>query len=151
MRTWLGLVVVVVGVVLLVVGWYDVSGEADVGRQLPYLVSASIPGGALVVAGAVLIAAERWREAAARTDQKVDALYALFTEPVDTAVPPATPPDDESDRDGHVVALDGTSRYHRPACPLVSGKAAHDVAAADVAAAHLQPCEVCDPPPPAGI
>jgi hypothetical protein len=149
MRTWLGLVVVVVGVVLLVVGWYDVSGEADVGRQLPYLVSASIPGGALVVAGAVLIAAERWREAAARTDQKVDALYALFTEPTDAAVPPA--PTADVDSDGRVVALDGTTRYHRPACPLVSGKAAHDVVAADVAAAHLEPCEVCDPPPPAGF
>jgi hypothetical protein len=145
MRTWLGVVVAVVGVVLLIVGWYKVSGESDVGRQMPYVVSACIPGGALLVAGAVLIAAERWRDAAMRTDQRVDALYALFTEPAETPPPPAA----EAALDGHLVAVDGTTRYHRAACPLVAGKPVHDVAAADVTTGRLEPCPVCDPPAPA--
>ncbi|NUP48304.1 MAG: hypothetical protein HOW97_13500 [Catenulispora sp.] len=40
-----------VGVLLLVVGWYLISGEAVAGKQLPYLASASIPGAVLVVCG----------------------------------------------------------------------------------------------------
>jgi hypothetical protein len=145
MRTWLGVVVAVVGVVLLVVGWYKVSGEADVARQMPYVVSACIPGGALLVAGAVLIAAERWRDAATRTDQRVDALYALFTEPANANEPPAEATVDPT-VDGRLVALDGATRYHRAACPLVSGKPVHDVDPADVARGHLEPCPVCEPP-----
>jgi hypothetical protein len=147
MRTWLGVVVAVVGVVLLVVGWYKVSGEADVARQLPYVVSACIPGGALLVAGAVLVAAERWRDSALRTDQRVEALYALFTEPAAGAAAPIEPAADAG-LDGRLVAVDGTTRYHRAACPLVTGKPVHDVAAADVVGAHLEPCPVCEPPVP---
>jgi hypothetical protein len=149
LRAWLGVVVAAVGVVLVIVGWYKVSGEADVGRQMPYVVSACLPGAALLVAGAVLIAAERWRDAATRTDERVDALYALFTEPAEPAdAVPAPPPTDPA-VDGHLVTVDGTTRYHRAACPLVAGKAVHDVAATEVNDRHLEPCPVCDPPAPA--
>jgi hypothetical protein len=147
MRTWLGLVVAVVGAVLLVVGWYAVSGETDIGRQMPYVVSACIPGAALLIAGAVLLAAERWRDAAARTDEKVDALYALFTEPRADLTPPAAPSADTG-LDGQLVALDGTTRYHRSGCPLVAGKPGHAVATGDVASGQLEPCPVCEPPAP---
>ena len=157
LRTWLGIAVAVAGAVLLVVGWYDVSGESDVGRQLPYIASATIPGGALVVAGAVLVAAERWRDSAERGEQKVDALYTLFTQPAADTAPPSsdaaagvasdvavTRPNDGAD--GRVVALDDGTRYHRPGCSLVAGKPARDVTAAEIPARHLEPCPVCDPP-----
>jgi hypothetical protein len=147
MRTWLGVVVAVVGAVLLVVGWYAVSGESDVARQMPYIASACIPGAALVVSGAVLVAAERWRDAAGRTDQKIDALYALFTEPAGT-VEAAAPVDAAADG---LVALDGTPRYHRAACPLVTGKPVHSITAADVTDEHLEPCPVCEPPAPVPV
>ncbi|HEV2635283.1 MAG TPA: hypothetical protein VGX23_09060 [Actinocrinis sp.] len=49
------------GVVLLVLGWYGVSGQATVAQQVPYLASASIPGAALVIGGLVLAGAERVR------------------------------------------------------------------------------------------
>jgi hypothetical protein len=146
LRAWLGVVVAAVGVVLLIVGWYKVSGEADVGRQMPYVVSACLPGAALLVAGAVLIAAERWRDAVLRTDQRVDALYALFTEPAEPA--PPTAPSADPTVDGHLVTVDGTTRYHRAACPLVAGKPVHNVAATEVNDRHLEPCPVCDPPAP---
>jgi hypothetical protein len=155
MRTWLGVIVAVVGLVLLVVGWYDVSGEADVGRQMPYLVSASLPGAALLVCGAVLIAAERWRDAAARSDQKIEALYALFTEPAERADAAGQPDNEgtdprvEPDLDGHLVTVDGSTRYHRPACPLLTGKATHDVDRDELTAKALEPCPVCEPPVPA--
>ena len=77
------------GVILLVLGWYGVSGQSVVAEQVPYLASASIPGAALVIGGLVLAAAERARgrvgtgagaldEATAR---RIAELHALLVEP----------------------------------------------------------------------
>jgi hypothetical protein len=73
---YLGVVAALVGFVLLVIGWSDVAGTLEVGRQLPYLMSAGLPGIALVMAGLVLVnlsvrrqdAAERGRQMAALTE-----------------------------------------------------------------------------------
>ncbi|MFD0428660.1 hypothetical protein ACFQ60_14135 [Streptomyces zhihengii] len=54
---WGGIAAAVCGAVLCVLGWYGVSGERTAARQLPYLASATVPGAALLVAGAVLLAA----------------------------------------------------------------------------------------------
>ncbi|MGW3407516.1 hypothetical protein ACWDPI_39775, partial [Streptomyces zhihengii] len=54
---WGGIAAAVCGAVLCVLGWYGVSGEPTAARQLPYLASATVPGAALLVAGAVLLAA----------------------------------------------------------------------------------------------
>ena len=43
-----------VGVLLCVLGWYQISGQPTVAQQLPYLASATIPGAALLVVGLVL-------------------------------------------------------------------------------------------------
>ncbi|MEU4738468.1 hypothetical protein AB0G31_26180, partial [Streptomyces fradiae] len=50
---WGGLTALAVGAVLCVLGWYGASGEHVAERQLPYLASGTVPGAALVVAGAV--------------------------------------------------------------------------------------------------
>ena len=42
------------GVLLCVLGWYQISGQPTVPQQLPYLASATIPGAALLVVGLVL-------------------------------------------------------------------------------------------------
>jgi hypothetical protein len=92
LRAWLGLTLAGVGAVLLWYGWYRVAGEALVAAQLPYLVSASLPGAALVVAGIVLVGSELSRRSAQGTDEMIAALYRLFTEE-DTPPPePSDPP-----------------------------------------------------------
>lgn len=72
------------GVVLLVLGWYGVSGQSAVAQQLPYLASATIPGAALVIGGLVLAAAERARGRAAvdeATARRIAELHGLLVEP----------------------------------------------------------------------
>lgn len=60
-----GVVVVAVGFGLIAVGWAKVAGLTDVGRQLPYLVSAGLSGVALVMVGLLIInLAARRRDAA---------------------------------------------------------------------------------------
>ncbi|HEY3871670.1 MAG TPA: hypothetical protein VGM10_25135 [Actinocrinis sp.] len=74
------------GVVLLVLGWYGVSGQSVVAQQLPYLASASIPGAALVIGGLVLAGAERVRRRAAAVDEatarRIAELHRLLVEPI---------------------------------------------------------------------
>jgi hypothetical protein len=73
------------GVILLVLGWYGVSGQASVAQQLPYLASASIPGAALVIGGLALAGAERAGRRAAAADEatarRIAELHGLLVEP----------------------------------------------------------------------
>ncbi|MEU8132569.1 hypothetical protein [Streptodolium elevatio] len=83
-RAYGGWIVVLVGAVLCAVGWYGVSGEKHEARQLPYIASATVPGAALIVAGAVLVAA-RLRGGGGSDDalrRQVAELHALILEPV---------------------------------------------------------------------
>ena len=132
---------VVIGTLLLVAGWYGVSGEALVAKQLPYLASATIPGAALLVTGGVALAL-RWM---GRPDggDGLGPLLELLTEPV-TEEPTGPGPDD-----GGLVTIPGGTTYHRAGCPLASGRA--DAEPVDLAVAarwELRPCPVCDPERP---
>lgn len=83
-RVYGGWIVVLIGAVLCAVGWYGVSGEKHEARQLPYIASATVPGAALIVAGAVLVAA-RLRGGGQSDDalrRQVAELHALILEPV---------------------------------------------------------------------
>lgn len=78
-RLALGGAVMFVGALLLVVGWYLISGEAIAAKQLPYLASASIPGAVLVVCGFVFaVAGTTDPDTVRRTAE----LHALLTEAV---------------------------------------------------------------------
>lgn len=79
-RVALGGAVGSVGVLLLVLGWYLISGEAVAGKQLPYLASASIPGAVLVVCGFSFAVSGSSDPDTAR---RVAELHALLTEAVD--------------------------------------------------------------------
>ncbi|MFI6979782.1 hypothetical protein ACIBSV_14475 [Embleya sp. NPDC050154] len=150
-RTHGGWLVGLCGALLCALGWYGVSGERYEARQLPYLASATIPGAALIVAGAVLVVGTRRGTAGESGD--VDAelrlmvgqLYSLLVEPVpaDTAA--------EAPVEGRWVAVPGGARYHRPGCSLVRGK--DGVRRVDETTARdkdLRPCRLCDPGPGSG-
>jgi hypothetical protein len=79
-----------VGVLLLVLGWYLISGEAVAAKQLPYLASASLPGAALVVCG-TLLALTGHKDRDAEYARMLEELYTLLTEAVEAE--PAAEPD----------------------------------------------------------
>ncbi|MEV6206761.1 hypothetical protein [Kitasatospora sp. NPDC051914] len=145
LREWPGWFTLAAGAVLCVLGWYGVSGEEFAARQLPYIASATAPGAALIVAGAVLIAVRRpGAGPGEQTDRRLEQLYALLV----TETPAAAP---EEDGGGPPVGLPDGTLYHRRDCPLVSGKTgAEPVDARAVRDRGLTPCPVCDPGPPAG-
>ena len=97
------------GVVLCVLGWYQASGQATVAQQIPYLASATIPGAALLAAGAVALLRPSARADAASDRAKAPALIRH----------PSAAPGAEA---AFLRVPDG--RYlHTPDCPLMDGRA----------------------------
>ena len=115
-----------VGVVLCVLGWYQISGQPTVAQQLPYFASATVPGAALLVVGLVLALRTPWPRGVRRRTGEV----------VGAAAP--------SGGSGLRRVPDG--RYlHRPDCPLLDGRT--DVLEAPGADDQppLRPCPLCSP------
>ncbi|MBD0744369.1 hypothetical protein [Streptomyces sp. CBMA152] len=119
---WAGLAAVACGAVLCVAGWYGVSGERFAARQIPYLASCTVPGAALLVAGAVLLA-------------RVEAAPEVRR--------PAEAPEEPgpSSSDGPLLCVPGGTLAHRPDCPLVAARPD----ARPVGDKVLDPCPVCEP------
>lgn len=68
--TCVGVVIVLAGFGLIGYGWSQIAGLVDVWRQMPYLVSAGLPGLGLILSGLVLInVSARRQDSAARARQ----------------------------------------------------------------------------------
>ncbi len=166
LRTRGGWLVGLCGVLLCALGWYGVSGERYEARQVPYLASATIPGAALIVAGAVLVVGTRRGGVARVSDSSglpnlggpagssgspdaelrlvLGQLYRLLVEPAPEADTSLAPP--PAAADAPWVAVPGGARYHRRECSLVRGK--NGVRPVDETTAlnrDLRPCRLCDP------
>ncbi|WP_246127119.1 hypothetical protein [Embleya hyalina] len=147
-RTHGGWLVGLCGALLCAVGWYGVSGERYEARQLPYLASATIPGAALIVAGAVLVVGTRrgTAEAAGTSVENAELrrmmgrLYELLVEPEPTDAAAG------AGAGAAWVTVPGGARYHRSGCSLVRGKdGVAPVGATAVRDRDLRPCRLCDP------
>lgn len=152
-RAWFGTALALAGAVLLFLGWYGVSGRASIGEQMPYLASGSIPGAALVVAAAVVLASESTQRATQRTDALVAELHTLLVveEAAVEAAPVATVMAvvETSREPDAVVALPAGEYYHRAGCALVADKSGVEpLDAAAIDRRRLSACPVCEPDRP---
>ncbi|GAB2885753.1 hypothetical protein GCM10027074_62830 [Streptomyces deserti] len=143
---WAAWAALAVGAVLCVIGWYGVSGERYAERQLPYLASCTIPGAALIIAGAVLLAHGRGAMAA----ERVEELYGLLVaaEPADADADEVTGQAAAAPLavSGEMLMVPGGTLWHRADCPLVAGKVeAVPVDSKLVASGELGPCPICEP------
>jgi hypothetical protein len=142
----LGWIVTAIGAALLVVGWYGVSGESVVAKQVPYLASATVPGAALLVAGLLIAARHHPGE---RDRQLLTDLHAALLEPEPLEPEPLEPepPAAETRPDGGLWATANGTTYHRPGCTLARYGAAR-LTPAQARERGLTPCSVCDPDEP---
>ncbi|MGW0704406.1 hypothetical protein ACWD4G_00220 [Streptomyces sp. NPDC002643] len=142
---WAGWAALAAGAVLCVVGWYGVSGERFAERQLPYLASSTIPGAALIVAGAILLAQGRNARAAARVEE----LYGLLVAPEPANADEPGPEAAASATSGTLLMVPGGTLWHRADCPLVAAKPeALPVDSRVLASGELRPCPICEAPAP---
>lgn len=77
--TYLGRAAIVVGLVLMLIGWNFAAEEDCAQCQFPYLLSASIPGLALVVLGVALEYVQTTRELTARRSREAATLDASLS------------------------------------------------------------------------
>ena len=125
----------VAGCVLVLASWFGVAGEVRVDDQIVWM-NTGVAGVIVLGAGnlAWLLTGRKATGALRRA--------LLPTVPVTTPTETLEP---ASVDDGRLVAAKGMTRYHRPDCILVLGKAvrAHSLAAHQKRG--LQPCDVCAP------
>ncbi|TGA96880.1 hypothetical protein [Streptomyces sp. MZ04] len=141
---WASFAALAAGAVLSVIGWYGMSGERFAERQLPYLASCTVPGAALIIAGAVLFVHGRSALATARVEELYGLLVSAGTPP--TAGEPAAP----VATSGDLRMIPGGTLWHRADCPLVAGKPEAVPADARIlATGDLDPCPICEPQAPA--
>ncbi|GHD47591.1 MULTISPECIES: hypothetical protein [Streptomyces] len=141
---WAGCAALAAGAVLCVIGWYGVSGERYAERQLPFLASCTVPGAALIVAGAVLLTHGRNALAAARVEELYGLLVAAEPADAERSEQAAVAPLAVS---GALLMVPGGTLWHRADCPLVAGKAAAvPVDSRVLASGELGPCPICEPP-----
>ncbi|HEX3901065.1 MAG TPA: hypothetical protein VHW74_18090 [Mycobacteriales bacterium] len=77
--TYLGMLALAGGCVLLAVGWGLAAGKSEVALQVPYLLSAALPGvGLVVIAIGMVIIGVRETDAKARREQQKE-LAALMS------------------------------------------------------------------------
>lgn len=151
-----GWVLIALGGLAILVGWYGISGESLVAKQLPYLVSGGITGMVLVGVGAFFLGTEDLRKQLQRLDRierQVDELHAVLLVRADApergrsanGSPRARARERAS---GQLVALRSGTSYHRPECQMVAGKDhVRRVTADAVERRRLEPCALCDPEP----
>jgi hypothetical protein len=140
---WAGWAALAAGAVLCVIGWYGISGERYAERQLPYLASCTVPGAALIIAGAVLLTHGRNALAASRVEELYGLLVAAAPDDAEDSGPAAAAPVAVS---GELLMVPGGTLYHRADCPLVAGKPeAVPVDSRVLANGDLGPCPICEP------
>ena len=129
-----GAVLLGVGVLAIVAGWYGVSHTARQWRQTPYVVSGGLFGLALVVIGAVAYLAFWLTKLVEQTNRQTAVLERLERALVGAR-------GDEADL---VVVPPAT--LHRASCPLVLGRT--DTRPPTAKDKALTACPVCEPPRP---
>ena len=142
----MGWVLVPIGIVLILLGWYGTAHTTRLWKQVPYVVSGGILGAAFVFAGGFFYFAywlskqlqehrEQARESqalAARTIGALERLELVMRQGFGVA----------SADDVLLVTGSGTMA-HRPSCPMLAGK--NDVRPAVPGEEELRACPVCQP------
>lgn len=142
----LGGVLVPLGVLVILLGWYGASRTSNVYEQVPYLISGGLLGLALVFVGAFLYFGH-WltrlvQEQRSRSAAVVDAVNRLTDAVGRQAVAPSADGRSGTAPEPVLVATGSGTMAHRPGCRAVAGKpGVRPVTAAD----GLAPCRLCDP------
>jgi hypothetical protein len=151
-----GSVLVPLGAILVILGWFGAAHTGRLFEQIPYMISGGLFGLVLVIAGsfsyfgywlARLVSDERQQ-----TGQLLDALERIeghlangSTAPraAATAAPARAPL--SSTRPEFVATLTG-SLYHLPDCLVVADRSADDLRSVRAGAKGRSPCRICLPP-----
>ena len=145
---WLAIaggVLMPLGVILVLIGWYGASHTTRLFEEIPYLISGGLLGIVLATIGAALyfgywltriVAGERQMiEVLARVEAKLDGAA-----PEGNGVAPAS-----AASTGKFVATRTGTMFHRPDCPVVADRPPSELRTVKLPATNMAPCKLCSP------
>jgi hypothetical protein len=137
-----GGVLMPLGAVLVLLGWYGAAHTTRLFEEVPYLISGGIFGLVLVVIGAALYFGY-WLTRLVGTERQVLESLGRIEErlggtPADEAGAPST-------NGTSFVATKTGSMFHRPECPVVAGRPDRELRTVELPAAGMTPCKLCSP------
>ena len=149
MERWLMIVgagLVVIGLPVIVLGWFGASRTPYVFEQVPYLISGGLLGLALAVVGGLFYFAywvtrqiQETRRQSDQMRQSLDAIRDLLTRGViATSAEKA-----HAVGNGSFVATQKGTMFHKPDCVVVAGR--DDLRPVDPDSPGLEPCKICEP------
>ena len=152
-----GWVLIGLGLLVMLLGWWGVAHNAIVAKQLPYLASGGIIGLAFVTLGGRFLMMQDLRHDSGRLDRlerMVDELHSVLLAGAAAVAEEETAPTgravDRANGNGSgpvtFLVLPDTDSYHQPGCPVVEGK--DDISrirSTTVARRGLRPCPLCEP------
>jgi hypothetical protein len=150
-----GSVMVPLGGILVILGWFGASHTGRLFEQIPYMISGGLFGLVLVIAGgfcyfgywlARLVSDERQQ-----SNQLLEALERIeghlangSTAPVSAAVPDPSRAPLSSTRPEFIATTSG-SLYHRPDCLVVADRPPDELRSVRAGAKGRSPCRICLP------
>jgi hypothetical protein len=149
MERWLMIVgagLVVIGVPLIVLGWYGASHTPYVFEQVPYLISGGVLGLALAVVGGLFYFAywitrqiQETRRQSDQTQQSLGEIKDLLAR----GVIATTAEKAHATGNGSFVATEKGTMFHKADCVVVQGR--DDLRTVEPDSDGLEPCKICEP------
>lgn len=150
-RPYIGWLFIAAGALLILLGYFGVSRESLVAKQLPYLISGGIGGVLLAVIGAYFLGTEELRKDSGRLERlerQVAELHAALLSRPDAPNLDAPSSNGTGQAPTALVVVEAGEAVHRSTCQLTGGKTCTEVSVGDVQARGLRPCPVCEPSVP---
>ena len=143
-QTAIGLVVI--GFLLIFLGWNGAATYDREPAQLPYVISGGIAGLAVVVlAGALMVVNAQRQDRAALLNGLAEIKEAMERLALVSAGASGNGATSSRSNDEAGLVVAGPTTYHRPSCTLLEGRGALPTVAVDVAVERgLEPCRACD-------
>jgi hypothetical protein len=150
MERWLlllGGAMVVIGVPIIVVGWYGASHTPYVFEQTPYLISGGLLGLGLALLGGLFYFAY-WitrliQETRRQGEQTKETLGEIRDLLAGSAIATSGAKAAKATGNGAFVATEKGTMFHRSDCVVVQGR--DDLRTVEAGSAGLEPCKICEP------
>lgn len=138
---------VVVGLLVIVLGWVGASRTPYVFEQNPYIISGGLLGLGIAVTGGLFYfsywVTRQIQETRRQADETADALRQIRDLLASGAVSAASGTKATASGNGSYVVTEKGTMFHKPDCVVVRGR--DDLRTVDPETEGFEPCRICDP------